>query len=194
MGPVHVRIRHDNNGVVTQLVRIELFPTNAAPQCRNQGAHFRRREHLVKARFFHVQDLTLQRQDGLGFTIAALFCATTGRVTLHNVKFGEGGVFLLAVRQFSGQAGNVQGAFSAGHVPRFPGGFTGPCSLDHLVNDQLGFVRLLLQVLCKALVQLLLDRGFHLGRHQLVLCLGGELRIRNLDADDGGQAFTGIVA
>ena len=168
---VHVRVGHDDNGVVTQFIGIEFFPADTTAQSRDQGAHFCRGQHLVKAGFFHVQDLTFQRKDCLGLAVTALFGATTGRVTLHNVKFGKGGVLLLAVGQFAGQTGDIQGAFAASHVTRLSSGFTSPGGFQHFVDDEFGFVRLLLQVLRKTLVQLLLNRGLHLGGDQLVLGL-----------------------
>ena len=42
MGAIHVRIRHDDDAVVTQLVRIEFLPADTAAQSRNQGAYLRR--------------------------------------------------------------------------------------------------------------------------------------------------------
>src|SRR5690554_5003188 len=67
VGAVYVGVRHDNDGVVTQFVRVEFFPADTATEGGNQRAHFGRRQHLVETGFLYVQDLTLQRQDGLVF-------------------------------------------------------------------------------------------------------------------------------
>ena len=160
---VYVGVGHDNDGVVTQLVRVELFPADTTTQGGNQGAHFRRRQHLVEPGFFNVQDLTFQGKDGLGLPVTTLLGTTTCRITLHYEQFRQGRVFFLAVRQLAGQAGDIQRTLAAGHIPGFTGGFTGTGRFDHLVDDHLGFVRFFLQVIGKLLVQLLLNRGFHLG-------------------------------
>ena len=160
---VYVGVRHDNDGVVTQFVRVEFFPPDTATEGGNQCAHFGRRQHLVETGFLYVQDLTLQGQDGLGFPVTTLLGTTTRRITLHDEQFRQGRVFFLAVSQLAGQAGDIQRTLAAGHIPGFTGGFTGTGRFDHLVDDHLGFVRFFLQVIGKLLVQLLLNRGFHLG-------------------------------
>src|SRR5690554_827710 len=194
VGAVYVGVRHDNDGVVTQFVRVEFFPADTATEGGNQRAHFGRRQHLVETGFLYVQDLTLQRQDGLGFPVTTLLGTATRRITLHYEQFRQGRIFFLAVGQLTGQARDVQGAFTASHVPRLAGGFPRPGRFNHLVDDQLGLVGLFLQVFGKALVQLLLNRGFHLGGNQFVLGLRRELRVWYLDADNRGESFTGVVA
>ena len=87
MGTVHVGVRHDNDGVVTQLVRIEFALADTATKGSNQRAYFGAGQHLVEACLFHIQDLTFQRQNGLGTAIAALLGRATGGVTLHQVEF-----------------------------------------------------------------------------------------------------------
>ena len=50
------------------------------------------------------------------------------------------------------------------------------------------------QVIVELGVHGLLHRGFHLGGHQLVLGLGGELGVRHLDRDNRGEALPGVVS
>src|SRR5882672_2745052 len=60
-----------------------------------------------------------------------------------------------------------------------------------------GFFRLssrALRAASRAIAEHALDRGPHLGRDQLVLGLGGELRIRHLAREHRGQALAGILA
>ena len=68
---VHVRVGHDDDAVIAQLVDVEFIGPYAAAQGGNQGADFRRGDHAVKARALDVQDLALERQDGLGAAITA---------------------------------------------------------------------------------------------------------------------------
>src|SRR5690606_33289014 len=44
---VDVGVGHDDDAVVTQLVRVELFAANTAAQRRNQGADLSGGQHLV---------------------------------------------------------------------------------------------------------------------------------------------------
>ncbi len=72
MRTVHVGVSHQNDFVVTQFARIEIFFTNAGAERGDQRLDLAVAEHLVKARLFHVQNLALKGEDGLVLTIAAL--------------------------------------------------------------------------------------------------------------------------
>src|SRR5471032_1665975 len=190
---VDVSIGHDDDVVVAQLLDVVLVAADTATQRGDQRAHFLGRDHLVETGFFHVEDLALQRQDRLGATVTTLLGGTASRVTFHQVQFGKGRVFFLAVRQFARQAGDIQRTFTTGHLTGFTRRFTGTGGVDHLADHQLGFVRVFQQEVREVLAHFLFDCGLHFGRDQLVLGLGAELRIRHLDRNDRGQAFTGIV-
>ena len=69
---------HDDDAVIAQLVDIKIIATNPAPQCGDQRADFRRRQHLVKARLLDVEDLALERQYRLSAPIAALLSRAAG--------------------------------------------------------------------------------------------------------------------
>ena len=101
---VDVRVRHDDDAVVTQLVDVEVVAADAAAERGDQRADFGRLQHLVEARLLDVQDLALERQDGLGAAIATLLGGAAGRVTLDDEDFAERRIFFLAVGEFSGQA------------------------------------------------------------------------------------------
>ena len=78
MGAIDIRIGHDDDTVITQLVRIELFPPDTATESGDQGAHLLGGEHLVKTGLLNIENLALQRQDRLGTPIPALFGRATG--------------------------------------------------------------------------------------------------------------------
>ncbi|MNJ11609.1 hypothetical protein D3C77_57880 [compost metagenome] len=191
---IDVRIRHDDDVVVTQLVRVVLVATYAAAQCRDQGAHLLRGDHLVETGLLHVQDLALERQYGLVLAVATLLGGAASRVPFHYVEFGEGRVFLLTVRQLAGQTGDVQGALAASQFAGLAGRFTGTGRINDLVDHYLGIARVFQQEVGQLLTHRLFNGGLHFGRDQLVLGLGGELGVRHLDGDDRNQAFTDVVA
>src|SRR5438874_344745 len=62
---VHVRVRHDDDAVIAQLVDVELVASYSAAQSRDQRTDLGRRYHLVETGFLDIQDLAFQRQDGL---------------------------------------------------------------------------------------------------------------------------------
>ena len=97
--------------MVAQLGDVEVVITGGATGLANAGAkggdqrqNFIAGQQLFVARFFHVQDLAAQWQDGLEFTVATLFGRAAGGVTLDDVDFAHCRVFFLAIGQFAGQA------------------------------------------------------------------------------------------
>ncbi len=89
MRAVNVRVGHDNDAVVPELVGIKFILANATAKRSDNGSHFCRTQHLIEARLFDVQDLPLEGQDCLEFSVSSLFCRTTRRVPLHQIEFAE---------------------------------------------------------------------------------------------------------
>ena len=154
---VHVRVGHDDDAVVTQLVHIEVIGrrftglrtgfANARAQSRDERQNFIAGEQLFVTRFFHVQNLATQRQDGLKFTVTSLFGRTTRRVALHNVDFTQCRVFFLAIGQLAGQAHAIEHTFATRHFASLARCLTGTRSLDNLAANDLGVVGALLQII-----------------------------------------------
>ena len=190
---IDVRIGHDDDTVITQLVRVVLFPANTATQCGDQCADFRRRQHFVKTGFFDIQNLTLQRQDCLGATVTALLGRTASGVTLHQVHFRQCRIFFLTVGQFARQASDIQRAFATSHFTSLASGFTSTRRIDHFTNQLFCSLRVLFQILLKQTTHLLLNCRFDFTGYQFVFGLGAEFWIRYFHRDDGRQTFTGIV-
>src|SRR6266478_4432940 len=55
---------HDDDAVITQLVDVEIVAPDARSQRGDERADFGGREHLVEARLLHVEDFSLERQNG----------------------------------------------------------------------------------------------------------------------------------
>src|SRR5258705_1051966 len=94
---------HDDDAVITQLVDVEIVAPDARSQRGDERADFGGREHLVEARLLHVEDFSLERQDGLSAPVAALLGGTAGGIALHQEHFRERRIFLLAIGKFPGQ-------------------------------------------------------------------------------------------
>ena len=61
------------------------------------------RQHLVKARFFNVQDFAFERKDRLVLSIASLLGRAAGGITLDDVDFRERRIALLTIGEFARQ-------------------------------------------------------------------------------------------
>ena len=99
VGAIHVGIGHDDDTVVTQLVDVEVVHpglagfgrglADASAQCRDQRHDFIAGQQLFVARFFHVQNLAAQRQDGLEFPVATLLGRAASGVALDDVDLAQ---------------------------------------------------------------------------------------------------------
>ena len=78
VGAVHIGVGHQDDLAVADLGRIEILLADAAAQRGDHGADFLVPEHLVVARLLHVQNLALERQNGLEFAIASLLGCAAG--------------------------------------------------------------------------------------------------------------------
>ena len=110
---VHVGVGHDDDLAVTALGRIELVVADAAADGGDHLGDLLVGEHLVHAGFFDVEDLTLQRQDGLGERVSPLLGDAAGRVALHEIQFGFFQLPAPAVPQLAGKSAAAEGRFCA---------------------------------------------------------------------------------
>src|SRR6185436_4969530 len=102
---------------------------------RDQRPDLGRREHLVEARFFDVQDLPAKRQDRLELPVAPLLGAAARAVSLDDEELREGGVFLLAVRELSGERRRVERSLAPDELPRLARGLASPRRFHDLLED-----------------------------------------------------------
>ena len=70
--PIDVGVGHDDDAVVAHLVGVEVLAADTGSERRDHGFDLVAAEHLVEARFLDIQDLALDRQDGLEPAIASL--------------------------------------------------------------------------------------------------------------------------
>ena len=131
---------------------------------------------------------------GLEAAVAALLGGATGGVALDDEELAARGVALLAVGELAGQGAALERALADDQVARLAGGFAGARGGQRLLDDAPRVVRVLLEVLVEALGERGLDLALDLGVAELGLGLALELRLGQLDADDGGQALADIVA
>src|SRR3989337_161137 len=111
MRAVDVGVGHDNDLVIAQFFEVEIVNSNSTAKGRNHRADLLVLQDLFQPRFFYVQNFTADRQDRLEPAVAARLSRASRRVSLNDVYFTEGRVFLLTVGQLAGQPGAVQRSF-----------------------------------------------------------------------------------
>ena len=137
-------------------------------------------EHLVEAGLLDVEDLPLERQDGLELPVAPLLGRAAGGIALDQEELGLLGVALRAVGELAGEVRGVERALAPRQVARLARRLAGVRRLDALLDDPPRLARVLLQVGAEPLDDHLLDPTLDVGGDQLVLGLRGELGV--LDA------------
>ena len=94
-------------------------------------------EHLVEARLLDVQDLALERQDGLEAPVAPLLGRAAGRVALDDVDLAERGIALLAVGELARQRAAVERALAPDELARLARRLARARRVDRLHDDPL---------------------------------------------------------
>ena len=97
---VNVRVGHDDDAVVAQLVDVErvavvLVVCGSAeprPERRDERDDLLRAQHLLDARALDVQDLAAEREDRLELPVAALLRRTAGGIALDKIDLAERGI------------------------------------------------------------------------------------------------------
>ena len=184
MRAVHVGVGHEDYLLVADPGYVELplpFPYPGAEN-GDGGSYLLVGEHLVEPGLLHVEDLSLERQDGLVRPVPGLLGGTARRFSLDYVELAFGRVPFLAVGQLSGKGAGFEGAFSPGELLCLSRGVSRPrgvYGLFHYAPCDLG-------VFLEKRPELLVQQGFHRAPHrgvaELGLGLALELRIGNLHA------------
>ena len=103
MGTVHIGIRHDDDLVIAQLGNIEIIAValgKSAAEGIDHGLDLCIGKHFIDTGFFHVQNLTADRQDCLIHTVSRSLGTAACRITLYDENLTFGRISGLAVRQF----------------------------------------------------------------------------------------------
>ena len=191
---VHVGVRHDDDAVVTELLDVEDARAHAGAEGRDDRTHLVVAQSLVEPGLLHVEDLALQRQDGLEAPVAALFRRAAGGVALHQVDLAVRGIGVGTVGQLAGQGGRVQRRLAARQVAGAARRLAGLGGAHALVDHLLGDGGVLRQVLAKGRVDKLFNLPLDLGVAELGLGLSLELGLGDLHRDHRGQPLSHVVA
>src|SRR5207248_10929424 len=102
-----VRVAQQDRPAVTELLDVEVVPY-PRPERGDQRLDLFVAEHLVGARLLNVQDLALEREDGLCAPVAAAFGAAAGGRALDDEQLALLGVALGAVGELAWQRESVE--------------------------------------------------------------------------------------
>ncbi len=103
MRAVDIGIGHDDDALITQIGKIEIFSSPAAER-KDKILYLLVGAGFVRSGADDVEDFTAQRKDGLCFTAAALLGASTRRVTLDDENLRAFGFGAAAIGELTGQA------------------------------------------------------------------------------------------
>ena len=133
--------------MIAQFFVIKSIVSHSGTDGGNDGFNLFVRENFIQARFFHIQDFSLQGKDGLEASVAALFSRATGGIALHQIYFALCGIVNTAIGKFTGQGSVFQSVLAPGQLPGFPSRFPALCRLNILLDNLLPHRRILLQKL-----------------------------------------------
>src|SRR5689334_6800364 len=190
---IDVRVGHDDDPVIAELVDVVLVLAEARAERGDQRDDLLRAYELVEARALDVEDLAAQRKDGLELAIASLLRGPAGGITLDQINFAQCRIALLAVGELSGEAHAVEHALAARELARLARRFARTRRLDDLRANDLRVDGLLEQEFGELRANDLLDDRLHFGADELVLGLRRELRLGYLDGQHARQAFAHVV-
>jgi len=153
---VHVGVGHQNDLAVTNFRRIEIFLRDAGAERGDQAANFFVRQHLVVARFFHVENFSLSAgwpgSGGRGLCFGGAACG----FSFDQEKFAAVGIALGAVGEFAGSPPPSSAPLRRVRVAALRR-LRGPGSVDGFVDDLFRDGGVLLEEPSEPLV----DHGLH---------------------------------
>ena len=157
MRAVDIRVGHDDDLVVAQLLDIEVVAPDAGAKRRDERADLLRGQHLVEPRALDVEDLAAQRQHGLELAVAPLLGGAAGRIALDEEDLRLRRIALLTVGELAGQARDVERALAAGELAGLARRLARLRRLHHLADDHPRLLRMLLEPLREQVVDQPLD-------------------------------------
>ena len=120
MSSVYVGIGHYYYLMISELLHIKVVSDTAA-ESRYHILYLVRIEYSVESCFFYIEDLTSERKYRLAFSVSAVFCASSGGISLDEEYLALRRIFVRTVCEFSGKRKAVQSSFSSGQISGFSG-------------------------------------------------------------------------
>jgi hypothetical protein len=150
-------------------------------------------QHLVVARFFDVEDFSLERQDGLVLAVAPALGRPACGLALDDEQLAPRGIALLAIGELSRQAPRIHGGLAPRQFARLAGRFASARGVNAFADDAARDGRVLVEIFSEAFVDQLLDWPLDVAV-EFPLGLAFELRLRQFHGNDGDKSLTHVIA
>ena len=144
MGAVHVGISHDDDLMITKFTDIKVI-MDSRTKCCDHRLDLRICVNLIESRFFHIQNLSTKRKNGLCRTVTGCFGRSAGRISLDNVNFTVYRIFIRTIGQFSRKRHPLQSRFSSRQISCFSRRFSRALCHHGFFNRHFCNVRILFQ-------------------------------------------------
>src|SRR5579862_6153141 len=190
---VDIGVRHDDHTVVAQAAQVELV-ADAGSDGGDHRLDLAVGKDLVDAVLLAVDDLSAQRQDRLIGAVAALLRGPAGGVALDDEELCRLRIANGAVGELARQRHAVERRLATRQLARLARRLARTSCRDRLRDYLAGVRRVLLEELGELRVHGRLDEAGDLRVSELALRLTLELRVLQLDGDDGGEAFAHVLA
>ena len=145
MGTVNIGIGHDDDFIITKFFNIEIF----RHPCAESGNHSTDGigiQHLIQSCFFHIQNFAAEWKNRLITPITARFGRTARGITFDDIDFRELWIFLRAIGQFAGKAGNFERILTACQFSCPACRFSRAIGRNGFGNNFFGFRRMFFQI------------------------------------------------
>ena len=126
--------------------------------------------------------------------MAGLLGGAAGRVALDDEEFGLRRIALLAIGELAGKRRDIERTLAPRELARLARRLARGGGLDDLGDDRARLRGMFLEPGAELLVHQVLDHRADFGGDELVLGLGGELRVRHLDGEHAGQRLARVIA
>ena len=102
MGAVHVRICHDHDFMITQLLFVK-FISDPAAESGDHIFYLIGIQNFIETRFFHIEDFSPQRQDRLSRPVPSGLRGAACRISLYQKDFRQSRIFSLQSASLPGR-------------------------------------------------------------------------------------------
>ena len=193
MRSIHIRISHDNDLVIPELldVKIRLFHTRT--QSRNDQTDLLALQDLIEARLLDIEDLAFKGKHSLKSAVSGLFGRTPCRIALHEKDLTLSRISLLAVCQLTGERGGFEDTLAASQLSGFPRCLPCPGRFQDFQYNLLSHRWIFFKIARELLVDDGVNDTLDIAVSQFGFCLAFELRIFQLEAQHDTQALPGII-
>ncbi|EKD30473.1 MAG: hypothetical protein ACD_78C00047G0003 [uncultured bacterium (gcode 4)] len=138
---------------------------------------------------FGIEDLSFEWQYSLSFSVTTLLRRTSRGISLYDVYLGLGWILAGTIRELPGKGHPFESSLANNRIAGASGSGTSSCCEEGFFHHRFRRSRILLKVFVEFLWKHSVYHELRFGIYELLLGLGTETRIRNLDGYDRTKPF-----